>query len=339
MNILLTSVGRRSYLVNYFKEAVTSLNGKVFAANSIATYALQQADAFTLTPQIYSSEYIDYLINYCEENKITVLISLFDIDLPILAKNKQRFKDAGVDVIVSDPEVIDICNDKWKTYQFLVDNNINTPKTYVSFDKAVQAIDSKELEYPVIIKPRWGMGSIGIYKVDDVNELKVLYKKVRNEIESSYLKFESSADIDQAILIQQCITSDEYGIEVVNDLQKNYVTTFCKQKLAMRSGETDQAITIEDTKLSLIGKKLSAALGHIAILDSDCLEINGDFYVLELNARFGGQYPFSHLAGADMPRQIIDWCGGNKTSTNLTSIKKNILCSKNIQPVLMNNED
>lgn len=333
MNILLTSVGRRSYLVNYFKAALKPLGGKVFAANSIETYALQQADAFTLTPQIYSAEYIDFLIDYCEKNKITVLISLFDIDLPILAKNKQRFKEMGIDVIVSDPEVIDICNDKWKTYQFLIQHNIKTPKTYISFAEAVTALNNTELEYPVIIKPRWGMGSIGIYKADNFEELQVLYKKVRNEIESSYLKFESSADIDQAILIQQCITSDEYGIEVVNDLQKNYVTTFCKKKLAMRSGETDQAITIENSKLSSIGQSLSSALGHIAMLDSDCLEINGDFYVLELNARFGGQYPFSHLAGANIPKQIVDWCLGLKTNHEFTSITANTLSSKDIKPV------
>ncbi|MBE0421902.1 ATP-grasp domain-containing protein [Pseudoalteromonas nigrifaciens] len=333
MNILLTSVGRRSYLVNYFKDALKPLDGKVFATNSIETYALQQADAFTLTPQIYSAEYINFLLDYCIKNKITVLISLFDIDLPILAKNKQRFKEMGIDVIVSDPEVIDICNDKWKTYQFLIQHNIKTPTTYISFFEAVAALNNNELTYPVIIKPRWGMGSIGIYKADNLEELQVLYKKVRNEIESSYLKFESSADIDQAILIQQCITSDEYGIEVVNDLQKNYVTTFCKKKLAMRSGETDQAITIENSKLSLIGKKLSSALGHIAMLDSDCLEINGDFYVLELNARFGGQYPFSHLAGANIPKQIVDWCTGLKTNQELTTINTDILCSKDIKPV------
>lgn len=333
MNILLTSVGRRSYLVNYFKEALKPLSGKVFAANSIVTYALRQADAFTLTPQIYSAEYIDFLIDYCEKNKITVLISLFDIDLPILAKNKQRFKEIGVDVITSEPEVIDICNDKWKTYHFLVQHNIKTPKTFISFVEAVAALSNKELEYPVIIKPRWGMGSIGIYKADNFEELQVLYNKVRNEIESSYLKFESSADIDQAILIQQCIISDEYGIEVVNDLQKNYVTTFCKKKLAMRSGETDQAITIENSKLSLIGKKLSSALGHIAILDSDCLEMNGDFYVLELNARFGGQYPFSHLAGANIPKQIVDWCANLVTNKDHTTISYNVLCSKDLTPV------
>lgn len=336
MNILLTSVGRRSYLVNYFKEALKSLNGKVFAANSIETYALQQADAFTLTPQIYSTEYIDYLINYCKKNKITVLISLFDIDLPILAKNKQRFKDIGVDVIVSDPEVIDICNDKWKTYQFLIQHNIKTPTTYISFSEAVTALQNKELEYPVIIKPRWGMGSIGIYKADNLEELQVLYKKVRNEINGSYLKFESAADADNAILIQECIESDEYGIEVINDLNREYVTTFCKHKIAMRSGETDQAITIENDKLSEVGKSLSKTLRHIAVLDSDCLEKNGDFYVLELNARFGGQYPFSHLAGANIPKQIVDWCTGMKTNQMLTTISANVLCSKDIKPVIIN---
>lgn len=335
MNILLTSVGRRSYLVNYFKDALKPLDGKVFATNSIETYALQQADAFTLTPQIYSAEYINFLLDYCIKNKITVLISLFDIDLPILAKNKQRFKEMGIDVIVSDPEVIDICNDKWKTYQFLIQHNINTPTTYISFAEAVTALNNTELTYPVIIKPRWGMGSIGIYKADNLEELQVLYKKVRHEIESSYLKFESSADIDQAILIQQCIISDEYGIEVVNDLQKNYVTTFCKKKLAMRSGETDQAITIENSKLSAIGQSLSSALGHIAMLDSDCLEISGEFYVLELNARFGGQYPFSHLAGANIPKQIIDWCSELLTDSTNVTIKYNILTAKDIKPVLV----
>lgn len=335
MNILLTSVGRRSYLVEYFKSAVASLNGKIHAANSIETYALQQADKQVITPEIYSETYIPFLLDYCKTHQITVIVSLFDIDLPILAKNKALFKESGIDLIVSDEDVINICNDKWKTYQFLVEHNINTPLTYISYNNALAALDKETLTYPVIIKPRWGMGSIGIYKADNLEELQVLYKKVKNEINSSYLKFESAADIDNAILIQECIESAEYGIEVINDLSTNYVTTFCKKKLAMRSGETDQAITIDNDKLSEIGKSLSSVLGHIAILDSDCLEKNGEFYVLELNARFGGQYPFSHLAGANMPRQIVNWCNGLETDKNLTTIKVNVLCSKDIKPVIL----
>jgi carbamoyl-phosphate synthase large subunit len=238
-------------------------------------------------------------------------------------------------VIISDPDVIDICNDKWKTYQFLTEHNIKTPQTHILFMEAVEALNSKVLEYPVIIKPRWGMGSIGIYKADNLEELQVLYKKVGNEIESSYLRFESNADIEKSILIQQCIQSDEYGIEVINDLEKKYVTTFCKKKQSMRSGETDQAITIENEKLASIGKTLSLKLGHIGILDSDCLEQDDEFYILEMNARFGGQYPFSHLAGANLPGQIVKWLSGGKTDKKLISVKSNVKSTKNIQPVLL----
>lgn len=333
MNILLTSVGRRTYLVDYFKDVLTPQGGKVFASNSVDTYALHQADQFTLTPQIYSEEYIDFLINYCIKNDIKVIISLFDVDLAILAKNKATFKENNIDVLVSNSNVIDICNDKWKSFEFLKENGIRTPNTYLSLSNAKYALENGELEYPVIIKPRWGMGSIGIYKADTIEELNVLYKKVRNEIENSYLRFESSFDIENSILIQECIASDEYGIEVINDLESNYVTTFCKKKVAMRSGETDQAITLENSKLESIGKKLSNSLGHMTILDVDCLEKNGEFYVLEMNARFGGQYPFSHLAGVNIPKQIVEWYLGKGTDQGNITISFDVLCSKDIKPV------
>ncbi|MHA6612408.1 ATP-grasp domain-containing protein [Photobacterium damselae] len=336
MNILLTSTGRRTYLVEYFKQALNG-DGKVFAANSNFTYSLSQADDYVLTPLIYSDEYIPFLLDYCIKNKIDIIISLFDIDLPILSKNIDIFKDNGIRVVISSSEVIDICNDKWLTYQILIDNKINTPKTFIDKELAINEIEFGTLQYPVILKPRWGMGSIGIYKADNINELEIFYNKIKNEILSSYLKYESAESIDYSILIQQCIKGKEYGIEVINDLDANYVNTLCKVKLAMRSGETDQAMTVNDQSLITIGKQLSETLGHIANLDVDCLEENGEFYVLEMNARFGGQYPFSHLAGANLPLQIIEWCKGNKTNLDNVTIDYDVLCSKDIKPVIINN--
>ncbi|HIF9078779.1 TPA: ATP-grasp domain-containing protein [Photobacterium damselae] len=336
MNILLTSTGRRTYLVEYFKQALNG-DGKVFAANSNFTYSLSQADDYVLTPLIYSDEYIPFLLDYCIKNKIDIIISLFDIDLPILSKNIDIFKDNGIRIVISSSEVIDICNDKWLTYQFLIDNKINTPKTFIDKELAIKEIEFGTLQYPVILKPRWGMGSIGIYKADNINELEIFYNKIKNEILNSYLKYESKDSIDYSILIQQCIKGKEYGIEVINDLNANYINTLCKVKLAMRSGETDQAMTISDKALLSIGEKLSKTLGHIANLDVDCLEENGEFYVLEMNARFGGQYPFSHLAGANLPLQIIEWCKGNETNLDNIAIKYDVLCSKDINPVIINN--
>ncbi|MDC9779036.1 ATP-grasp domain-containing protein [Proteus mirabilis] len=198
---------------------------------------------------------------------------------------------------------------------------------------------SGALKYPIIIKPRWGMGSIGIYKADNLEELDVLYRKVKNDILSSYLIYESSIDFSHSILIQEYIAGSEYGIEIINDLDSNYITTFCKKKIAMRSGETDQAITIDNIELKELGKVISNKIKHLSILDTDCLKKDNEFYVLEMNARFGGQYPFSHLAGANIPKQIIEWYQGKCTSNNNITIKYGVLSCKDIQPKIIDDYD
>ena len=111
MNILLTSAGRRTYMIEYFKQALNG-TGKVFASNSILTYTLEQADEYVLTPNIYDDSYISFLIDYCKQKAISAVISLFDIDLPVLAKNKALFSKEGIKLIVSDYDVTQICNDK-----------------------------------------------------------------------------------------------------------------------------------------------------------------------------------------------------------------------------------
>ena len=95
MNILLTSAGRRSYIVSYFKSALKS-NGKVFASNNKYTIALQQSDGYFISPAIYDPNYIDSLIDFCKKKDISVVLSLFDIDLLVLSKAEERFKQNGI---------------------------------------------------------------------------------------------------------------------------------------------------------------------------------------------------------------------------------------------------
>ena len=178
MNILLTSIGRRTYLINYFKSALKD-KGLVYASNSVMTYSLSKADKFVITPQIYDNDYIDFLLDYCSQEHITMIISLFDIDLPILARNRNRFEERGINVIVSDEKVTKICNDKWETYKFLTSIGLRSPRTYKDLSSAMAALSVGEISYPVIIKPRWGMGSIGIMKAENAIELDVLYRKVK----------------------------------------------------------------------------------------------------------------------------------------------------------------
>ena len=203
MNILLTSVGRRGYLVKYFKEALNN-NGKIFVSNSDShSPAFQYADEYVVSPLIYDADYIDFVLSYCQKNNIKMVISLFDIDLYVLSQNKTRFDELGIILVVSDEEFIKVCNDKWLTYQYLTKHNILTPRTYLYLDEVLLAIKSKEVNYPVIVKPRWGMGSLEIFTADNEEELKVFYNKIKRNIPKSYLKYEAKQDLEHCVIFQE----------------------------------------------------------------------------------------------------------------------------------------
>lgn len=334
MNILLTSVGRRSYLVDYFKKALNGV-GKVYVSNSSDfSPAFQYSDGYTITPLIYDKGYISFLKNYCLKKDIKAIISLFDIDLLILSKHKKEFEELGIRVLVSDEEVIKICNDKWKTFLFLKNNGFNFIKTYIDLSKVKHDLESKKINFPLILKPRWGMGSISIYEAENIEELNIFYKKIEKEIQKNYLKYESNQTIGKNVLIQEKITGEEYGLDVINDLKKTYCTTFVKRKNSMRSGETDCAETVDSLKLRKLGQEISSCLKHIGNLDVDLFLVKGSPYILEMNARFGGGYPFSHLAGANLPEVIIKWLKNEEIDQNKDlKIKYNIIGQKDIKIV------
>lgn len=335
MNILLTSVGRRTYLIDYFKKALGE-SGLVHASNSMLTYSMLQADKYVISPAIYDNTYIDFLLSYCLDNNITAIISLFDIDLPILAKNKKLFEEQGITIIVSDYDVTQICNDKWKTYIFLAQIGLKQAKSYITLTDAKLALSNGEITYPLFVKPRWGMGSIGLYQVENEDELHVFYKKLHQDIFKTYLKYESNSDVDKCIIIQEKISGEEYGLDVLNDLRGDYVTTIAKKKIAMRAGETDIAKIVDPTPFVATGTKISKSLRHIANLDVDCfVTSDGEVYVLEMNCRFGGQYPFSHLAGANFPKQIVEWLAGKPTNPSLISPKIGVESCKDLNPVVL----
>lgn len=304
MNILITSIGRRSYMIDYFKKNLTEKD-KILAVNNELTYALTKADDYAICPSIYENQYIPFLLDFCKKHKVNALISLFDIDLPILAKNKDKFDEIDVKLILSNEKFISICNDKWESFKFLKEHNFNVPKTYLSIDSFLNDFNNSQISYPVVVKPRFGMGSIGIEVADDLEELIFYYKKIKKIITSSYLKYESAFDIENAILIQQKINGAEYGLDVHNSLDGEYLVTIPKRKIAMRAGETDIAQVLKNPALIQLGQRLASVTKHIANLDVDVFIADEQIYILEMNARFGGQYPFTHLAGLDLTKVIV----------------------------------
>lgn len=335
MNILLTSVGRRAYLVKFFQDIVHP-EGKVFVCNSDPnTVAFQYADQSVVSPLIYDEKYIPFLIEYCQTNKIDLLLSLFDIDLLILSKNKEKFLEIGTKVIVSDEDIISICNDKWKTYLFLSHNDFHTPQTFLTLEDTLTAINEGNLHYPVIVKPRFGCGSLAVSIAEDEEELRYCFRRNKDRIQKTYLKYESAAESNN-ILVQELLCGQEYGADIINDLTGQYRQTVVRKKIAMRAGETDIAQIVSEPVIEEELERLGKLTHHIANMDCDAFLVNGVPYILEMNARFGGGYPFSHLAGCNLPKAIVEWAKGNpvpaeilKAKTGITGFKELIITEGN----------
>lgn len=278
--------------------------------------ALQAADIKIQVPAVYDPQYLDITLNICQDQNIDLLISLNDLELPILSENKARFENLGVKVLVSDPDIINICFDKYKTAQWVESIGIASPKTYVRLEDVKRALETGEIAFPLFMKPRWGSGSIGLESIADIEELDIYYHLLMKKIKRSILATASIGD--EYIIIQEKLIGNEFGLDVMNDLEGSNVAVSVKRKLAMRAGETDKAETIDLPNVREMGRKIGSMLRHIGNLDVDIMQrANGDYCVLELNPRFGGGFPFSYEAGVNMPKAIIQWIKGEKVNPSI----------------------
>ena len=85
----------------------------------------------------------------------------------------------------------------------------------------------------------------------------------------------------------------------------------------MRAGETDAAEIVHSPAIYDAMSRLSRITKHVANMDCDLFLVDEKPYILEMNARFGGGYPFSHLAGCDLPKAIVLWAKGKNVAPEL----------------------
>lgn len=308
IKILLTNVGRRTYFVNFLIDLIKE-NYPIeihLSDTSLFTAAMHVSDLTKnhILPSVQHnpSIYLNELVRLVEKYKINCILPLSDLDPFLLSKNNSRFTDLDCKLILSSQEVISICDDKLKTYNFCKKYNLPTPEIYLNANKYTGP-------FPVIQKHIFGSGSSG---------LKIITSK-----EQLY-DFKDGAD-----MLQSYISGEEFGMDILNSFDCKYLSSTVKKKLLMRSGETDKAQVIVDKNLDKLAYDISESLGHIGNLDCDILKgDDGLYYCIDFNPRFGGGYPFTHLAGNNYLKAIFDMLLGS--TPNFQSSPKTIISFKGI---------
>lgn len=313
-NILITNVGRRGYLVDYIKE-IPAFTGKVFVSDcdKTASGLYGNNDGRFILPRPVDDEkvYVDELSKLCLSRDIGIVIPVIDPEIFILSRYRDEMLRRGINVIVSDQRVLDICYDKLRMNEFLAANGFLVPATYATLEDFLAGHAEGRTAFPVIVKPVYGSGSVETSIVDNPEKLKSLFH--------------------DGLIIQELLQGTEHGCDVFNTFGKEPVRCVVKRKISMRSGETDKSLTVENHRLQQLGIDLARKLGHVGNLDFDVFDTANGPYVIDMNPRFGGGYPATHAAGCNLLELLVKMCKGDDIKPDFVHYTKNLLVMKEIK--------
>lgn len=311
MNILILSVGTRNKIVQYFKKSIGD-NGKVIVTDmSELAPAVYEADKFYKVPRITEPDYIKIILDICRKEQINGVLSLIDPELSLIAKYKDVFATIGATVIGSSFELCEMSLNKMEMFKWLIDNGYNCAKSYTNKNDFYNDLEENRISFPVFVKPICGSASIAISKVFDKETIELLFSHNDN------------------LMIQEFLNGQEIGADVYIDLLSHEVVSiFTKKKLLMRAGETDKAISFKDEKLFALIEQFVSESGYLGQIDIDIFDIDGEYYISEVNPRFGGGYPHAYECGVDHMRLIESNLNGIINEKNIGDYETGIVMMK-----------
>lgn len=311
MNILILSSGTRNKVVEYFKKTLAGQGNVICTDMSPLAPSVYEADRFYTVPRMTAPGYIDVILDICKKERIDGVLSLIDPELSLLAENAERFAQIGTKVIGSSYELCEMSLDKFQMFQWLSSHGYRCAKSYLDKEAFYADVAAGKAHYPVFVKPARGSASIAISKVYDQQTIDLLF---------------SHSD---GLMIQEFLDGQEIGADVYIDMVSHQVVSiFTKKKILMRAGETDKAVSFRDEKLFQLIEKFVTEAGYEGQIDIDIFLVNGEYYISEVNPRFGGGYPHAYECGCNHMELIANNLQGKPNPRRIGAYEEGICMMK-----------
>lgn len=318
MNVLVLSAGSSCHLVKYFMEE--DIWGKVVATDcSKYAPAMYLSDSCYRVPPITDSQYIPKILEICQREEVGMVLPLREDELELIAECRKVFQEQGILVAVSHIEGLRICRDKYLLYQHLRKCGIPCVRT-IDPQEEREALES--LSFPVIVKPRYGCGSIGLRQIGTREQL------------------EAHEGDGESMVVQSCMEGEEYGVDAYVDfLSGEVVSIFAKKKISMRTGETEKSVSVLEEELFSLTKQTVKSLGLSGPVDIDIFQCGNHYEVLEVNPRFGGGYSHAHACGINFPKMLGENAAGRENPVDIGNYARGVVAMKYRDVVVKNEKD
>ena len=322
-NLLFCSVGRRGRLLRNVKETIGKTGLIIGTDNQSTAPALQFCDRQYVVPRITEPGYIDRILEICRENKVKAVTTLIDPEIEILASNTERFKEIGVIPLCPAPQSAIYCFNKYELYKYLVTKGIRTPLTFHDWDEFKSALADGRIAFPVFMKPVCGSGSVGAHKVHTLEQAEADW-------------FSGEHDY----IIQELMTGGDCDADVyVDTISHKAVAAFSKRKIETRIGGASKTISFKDPKLFAFIEEICSVFEFNGPLDMDFFIKDGEYYLSEINPRFGGAYLHAYGAGVDFIQLIVNNINGIENEVNIGNYDNDVLMMMYDDVVIVRAED
>ena len=308
-NILFCSVGRRAKLLMNFRDSMEGC-GKLIATDmSPVAPALFYADETYLVPRITDPNYYHIVVDICQKSQVKAITTLIDPEIEILAKHRDDLIQRGILPLCPADWTAHLCFDKYEMFKYLLSKGVRTVLTYNTLESFKVGIANGEISFPVFMKPISGSGSIGIGKCDNMQEVE-----------------EKWYDGKFTYIIQELMTGGDCDADVYVDcFSHKPVSVFSKKKIESRIGGASKTISYKDDKLFSFVEEVCSVLELNGPCDMDFFIKDGEYYLSEINPRFGGAYLHAYGAGVDFIKLILNNIDGKENHSIIGQYDEDII--------------
>lgn len=252
---------------------------------------LLRSDRGYLVPKATSPDYITKLIEICRKENVDVLIPGSDPELPVIASNKEQIEEkTSTVVVVGTREAVETGRSKYKTYRFLKKSGF--PYCESALKKGALELAEK-VEFPLVVKPDTGSGSVDSFIANDKDELDFYVKQVERR--------------GWVPLIQKCLQppDEEYttGVMFSKDCQLIGSITLWRR---LKKGSSYVAISEDFPRVRLEMERVAKELHTPGPLNLQCRLTDRGPVIFEINPRFSGTTAVRAVLGFNDVKFVVE---------------------------------
>ncbi len=249
--------------------------------------ALRECDESYMVPPLDDEGYVPTLTDLCRAADIALLFPLIDPEVPVLAAARDELEGSGVRAMVIADEAARITADKLATAELFERLDVPGPAWWTAAEAG-----TRDLDFPLFLKPRFGSAGVGSRVVADRRELEF------------WLGAESDA------IVQELLPGPEITTDVLCLQDGRADAIVSRERLEVRGGEVSKGRTTHDPRVVDHCARIAEALNARGPITVQCLLKDGEPRFTEVNARFGGGVPLAFAAGMRAPHWLLAHAAG-----------------------------